>query len=332
MPHCRRAALAALAVLLLAYSASGRRDVGEPANGGRRLTQTCGAGAKVCQKNQRCLYDDSNDIKCLGAGFLNSAASATAFSINAVTGRAVMTNPDAGTGWSSFELTVCVQGAVPAQCKTVACPTATCTIPDLQAQTTYFVRAMAVKGLVKSRASQPATFTTPVDLGSGLYAEAWFNFYSYGSKLPTPAVYTALGKPTYTGTVANLNCFTKFRNNCHPLDRILPANSFTNLEYYYFTTRFTGHLRVTEPGSYKFQLASDDGSRLTINGQVLINMDQQQAYTEQISGSVDLDVGDHSLLVEYFQRGGEVALAVMWLIPGASEFTRLPASALFGPV
>jgi len=64
---------------------------------------------------------------------------------------------------------------------------------------------------------------------------------------------------------------------------------------------------VPERGNYGFWLNSDDGSRLRIDGQVVIEMDRLQAATSQ-SGRLWLAPGLHRIEVAYFDQGGVQAL------------------------
>ncbi len=91
-----------------------------------------------------------------------SAPNVAASADSAIAGTVVITLPVTGLRWQEYEVQVCVQGSNPANCKTLNCyPDSTCTIPGLVAETTYVVTAVAIKGPVRSRTSQPTTFTTP---------------------------------------------------------------------------------------------------------------------------------------------------------------------------
>jgi len=75
--------------------------------------------------------------------------------------------------------------------------------------------------------------------------------------------------------------------------------------------RFATNLNVPEDGLYTFYLASDDGSRLSIDGQLLVDNDGLHANRE-LSDSLFLTAGQHHVLVEYFERGGLDTLTVSW--------------------
>jgi uncharacterized membrane protein YgcG len=89
---------------------------------------------------------------------------------------------------------------------------------------------------------------------------------------------------------------------------------------------FWGYLVIPETGDWTFYLKSDDGSRLWIDGQLLVDNDGLHA-TQERSGTRSLTAGAHSFRVEYFEKGGEQFLEVGWVTPGGVRQT-IPANAL----
>merc|ERR1719487_1793898 len=79
---------------------------------------------------------------------------------------------------------------------------------------------------------------------------------------------------------------------------------FTKLGYTdRFAVRFTGALNIEEKNLYFFRLWSDDGSRLFIDGKKIVDNDGLHGRRAK-EGSLELDKGPHSLLVEFFENGG----------------------------
>jgi mono/diheme cytochrome c family protein len=76
-----------------------------------------------------------------------------------------------------------------------------------------------------------------------------------------------------------------------------------------FAIRFTTNLYVKAPAQHQFYLGSDDGSRLTIGGTVIVNNDGVHPH-EEVKGRHSFDVGWHPVVVDYFQGGGESTLDV----------------------
>jgi hypothetical protein len=77
---------------------------------------------------------------------------------------------------------------------------------------------------------------------------------------------------------------------------------------------------INKPGKYRFALASDDGSRLYIDGKQIINNDGVHS-TERLDGAVTLAGGIHSIRIAYFQGPRySVALMLGVLAPGDKDF------------
>lgn len=73
--------------------------------------------------------------------------------------------------------------------------------------------------------------------------------------------------------------------------------------------RFTGTLNVTDSSPVNYTIASDDGSRLLIDGNVIIDNDGPHGVIEK-SASVSLEPGKHAIEVQYFNAGGGRSLTV----------------------
>ena len=76
-----------------------------------------------------------------------------------------------------------------------------------------------------------------------------------------------------------------------------------------FGLRFTGFFRVDEAGAFQFSTASDDGSRLLVNGRRVVDNDGLHG-TQSKSGEVELEAGVHALEVTFFERSGGEALRI----------------------
>jgi beta-glucosidase len=82
-----------------------------------------------------------------------------------------------------------------------------------------------------------------------------------------------------------------------------------------WSAKWTGTLTPPTTGTYQFALNSDDGSRLFINGQQIIDNWFNQPPTTR-SGSVNLTAGQPvSIEVDYFQDGGGSQISLGWQIP-----------------
>ena len=73
--------------------------------------------------------------------------------------------------------------------------------------------------------------------------------------------------------------------------------------------RFTSNLQIAKEGEYQFALGSDDGSRLIIDDEKVVDCDGIHPH-QTVEGRKTLGVGFHEVVVEYFQGGGEATLEV----------------------
>jgi glucose/arabinose dehydrogenase len=71
-----------------------------------------------------------------------------------------------------------------------------------------------------------------------------------------------------------------------------------------FSARWTKSLTVAEEGSYKFTVTSDDGARLYVDGQKVIDKWIPQSRTTH-SATRQLTPGTHQVVLEYFEANGD---------------------------
>ena len=67
--------------------------------------------------------------------------------------------------------------------------------------------------------------------------------------------------------------------------------------------RFTGFVSVATDGDYTFYASSDDGSRLYLGSELVVDYFCTHA-TTVINGSIKLNAGVHRILVTWFKGGG----------------------------
>ncbi|MBL7877429.1 MAG: fibronectin type III domain-containing protein [Cyclobacteriaceae bacterium] len=89
---------------------------------------------------------------------------------------------------------------------------------------------------------------------------------------------------------------------------------------------FTGFLQIPTTGSYTFYTSSDDGSKLWVNGVLIVNNDGLHG-TQERQGTMTLNAGYYPIRCEFFEAGGGEALTVSWQGPGISK-QAIPASRL----
>jgi hypothetical protein len=129
--------------------------------------------------------------------------------------------------------------------------------------------------------------------GKGLRAE-------YFSNTPVAAPFPAT--PTVTVTVPQVN-FTWAAGS--------PAGISENL----FKARFTGSITTTDEGTYTFYVTADDGIRLWVNNQLLVDSWIDQGTTEY-QGTINLAAcTDYPVKIEYYENGGDAVCKFEWSGP-----------------
>jgi glucose/arabinose dehydrogenase len=115
------------------------------------------------------------------------------------------------------------------------------------------------------------------------------------------------------------------------VDKLMPTIDWSTDEQFglqsHFVTQAIANLTTTAAGTYTFRLTSDDGSKLWIGDQLVIDHDGLHGNVPK-DGTIDLAAGLHPLRVEHFEREGGQELRLAWKAPGAGDFTIVPASAL----
>lgn len=92
--------------------------------------------------------------------------------------------------------------------------------------------------------------------------------------------------------------------------------------------RYRGYVQVPQDGLFTFALVSDDGSRLSIHGELLVDNDGVHA-PRRASAKVPLRQGWHPIEVLWFNARGPGSLEVRWSGPGVGRDELIPNSALF---
>ena len=96
-----------------------------------------------------------------------------------------------------------------------------------------------------------------------------------------------------------------------------------------YLLRFEGYVQIPRDGTYSFYIRSDDGSRLWIDGDEVLDNDgvRRNHKPRTATGKVALTAGWHAITLEYFQRGREAVLEVEWKGPRLPR-ARIPRDAL----
>lgn len=85
-----------------------------------------------------------------------------------------------------------------------------------------------------------------------------------------------------------------------------------------FGLRFTGYIEAPRGGMYTFYLRSNDGSRMYLGDELIVNNDGPHRM-ETRGGVAVLRPGLHPVTIEYFQMGLDLGLEVSWEGPGIKQ-------------
>jgi hypothetical protein len=107
---------------------------------------------------------------------------------------------------------------------------------------------------------------------------------------------------------------------------IWPQNfeeGFPNItdRFEWFAIEYTGRVWIEKPGHYRFSLLADDGAKLYLNNQVVIDNDGEHS-SKAVSGSATLTRGIHEIKVEYFQ-GPRFTVALVLAVSPPGEPWRI---------
>lgn len=103
------------------------------------------------------------------------------------------------------------------------------------------------------------------------------------------------------------------------------ARSFQYAKDRQFAVTWKGLLAIEHPGSYRFEIVSDDGSTVKIDGRWLVNISGLHGPLAA-RGETHLDRGLHPIQIDFYEAGGGWMIELLWSRDGG-EFTRIPATA-----
>lgn len=93
----------------------------------------------------------------------------------------------------------------------------------------------------------------------------------------------------------------------------------------------SGLILLEKPGRYRFQVNSNDGFRIFLDGRMLLEDPAWHSSGDRLTPAVDFEVGEpawYSLRIRFFQRKGTAAFQFFWQPPGATEFSAVPGRVL----
>jgi len=95
-----------------------------------------------------------------------------------------------------------------------------------------------------------------------------------------------------------------------------------------FAARWTANITIGVAGEYTFFTTSDDGSRLFIDGQQIVDNGGWHGMRER-SGTIQLSVGSHPIVVEFYQGGGGKGMEMRWQGPDSGNVKEIVPEGVF---
>jgi hypothetical protein len=187
----------------------------------------------------------------------------------------------------------------------------------LAENTTYYWRVDEIDTSDMKHDGQVWSFTTlgPIPAGAGIKAE----YYQWsGSSPPDPAA-----------------AFSDLR-----LTRVDPTIDFSwpqgespdpGIQEEQFSARWTGELNVPVSATYSFSTNTDDGVRVWVDEQLIIDNWTDHSPFVDTSDPLDLDAGPHSIRMEYYENSVGAVAQLFWE-GDCIERQIIPAVALSPPL
>ena len=80
-----------------------------------------------------------------------------------------------------------------------------------------------------------------------------------------------------------------------------------------FGARWEGVLHIPEDAEYGFYLQSHHGSKLWIDGSLVVDHGENQGWVLGKHGTTTLAKGSHNISIEHYNRGGTAAIRLKWI-------------------
>ncbi|GAA0623476.1 DUF1080 domain-containing protein [Kribbella sandramycini] len=116
------------------------------------------------------------------------------------------------------------------------------------------------------------------------------------------------------------------------VDKLLPTINWSSTDDFGIADRFvsevTANLNLAAAGRYEFRLTSDDGSRLLLDDELVINHDGLHGSDPAATASVELAAGSHPLRIEHFDNLHGQEIKLEWRTPNSETFVVVPTSVL----
>lgn len=167
----------------------------------------------------------------------------------------------------------------------------TFTITGLPANTEFpvFVTAVDHAGHVSPPSNQITGSTYVLGLSYKHSTGAWID-------LDDPTMVATWADPEFTGKIRNFSLTPRTQED-------------------FFNFQFSGYLDIPATGDYIFRLSSDDGSRMFLDADTIIDNNGNHSTVVKFSDTLHLAAGPHPVDVYYFDYSGGQSLSVQYKGP-----------------
>ena len=200
----------------------------------------------------------------------------------------------------------------------------------------YTVKAYDADGNVSAYSTPLSTIArTP---GTGLKGY----YYEWTGNAPPAAAFTGSAKMTGiapyvyfnwgNGSPTNLTTGTPYPALNPPLTGVTPSGATVANDR--FAVRFIGEVEPLVSGTYYFRTTTDDGVRLWIGNQLVVDNWTDHGTTSDTSAAMTLTAGiRYSVKMEYYENGGGAVAELFWNTPSQASgtFVPIPKENLFPP-
>ena len=107
------------------------------------------------------------------------------------------------------------------------------------------------------------------------------------------------------------------------------AAASTPLPQQDFSVEWSGWLRTDRDGPYTFELRSDDGSILELDGQRVVDASQDVLFPTTRTATIPMTRGLHQIRLRFVQTDGTYEFYANWTPPGEAGLAAFPTQQLF---
>ena len=139
------------------------------------------------------------------------------------------------------------------------------------------------------------------------------NYLLQSVKIELPQGVGTTAYAYYEGNWEKLPDFGKLKPKASGVSHAFDLNVARRADNY--GVKFEGYFKAEREGDYEFRTSSDDGSRLLIDGKLVVDNDGIHSLV-MVSRKTNVTKGTHKVTVEYMQSGAGAELAVEFSGPG----------------